>query len=71
MTRKSGSRPIGSFAAGRGQRDESVVVHPQHGDPGGHVFQSAVGLVPHQCLAGQSRQLGTAIQSVTVCRTPE
>ena len=53
VVRADANTRIGPLAARRGQLDEAVVVHPQHGDPCGHVFQSAIGLEPVQRPAGQ------------------
>jgi hypothetical protein len=53
-----GDREAGSgrCATRWGEGDESIGVHVQHGDPGGHIFESTVGRVPVEHLAGQSGQ---------------
>ena len=43
---------------GRWQDDETVAVHGQHGDPGHHVLEGAVGLEPADAPAELSRQGG-------------
>ncbi len=57
-------RCIGRLATRWGKCDESVVLHPQHGDPGGHLFQSTIDLVPCQCPTGQSRQIGASAAGI-------
>ena len=39
-------------------------MHPQHGDPRGHVFESRVGLVPVEHPAGQSGQFGAGAPGI-------
>ena len=38
---------------------QPIVVHSQHRDPSGHVFESAIGLVPLECPTSQTRELGS------------